>query len=1449
MTHESDANQKVCKRCESREWRPTLFGKVGRKKWLFVTLAGLTMMILAVFTFWSSITIGAILFILGTVGVVSKQQRCMHCPRPAWKNVLGLVYGTMKLIILALFIGIISFIGFYPKVYVAPNFDCLFTPWATQALGSICIDAGFIDQGMALLSRVVKMPLEKGRKPDGEAYQMLFPFSFDGGDTGNEELVLQIKDKKDWVRSIAISHSATRSEYFVPYILKALEDKSALVKSAAARALRFRGRAKPTHEFLRLAHTSTPKLLDNLSDKYPVARASAAEALERLGFVSQPDKVEQALIEALKDECLDVRFNAVSGLMNSKSPEVARHLFNHIMKWKKRNCYEKYILSLNTIMTLRSMAKNGSYEALDYLKQLANDKEFNDVRQQISWSLQEIEGDDQEVDRRAAESIPQLLEALQDKDSHARITAMKTLAEMRATTATPYLIQSLNNYNLWPFEREEAAAALGQIGAHEAVPHLARIIKVNSPKLKPKGPRKKPRNIEKGVVSFKGVVDAGLLEACIQSLAKIGSPEAIQVLSELIKGEYFSLRKEAIVASGSSGKQDAVASLILSMRFELIRTAIKALGSSGKQDAVTPLIDALRDEDDRIRNAAAKSLGELASEDAIFPLISAMEDKAEMIRLSAITSLGKIRSKDAQPPLIKAINDSNLGVSLAAVTALGKIGDRHVAPSLIELATQPKTDPRLKREAFKVLSENLFEHLPLSLVESHALELIPAVYGAHEYSRKLMILISKISESFMTENEYLALLGPIHKRNIQKDRYTNQILMEDIHHFETAYNSPHVKSPILCYTISYLLKEKGYDSEALEWSERALRAIPEGKKIPLQVALQWIIVEIHQRQGQFERSLKTLEYTDENLIPKITVLEAQLTNIPFDTYTKTLKGISLSSLDHSKEAVSCLNSAEDLITKDENLTEDTKNRMIRIILAYRAKAHGQAAKDDSEKALNLSKVLVSRTILDDHAEEVALQVRIQSAVGEGDYETAHILMERLALKKSSRISYRGIVLIDSEKKQAYEKLKNIQASVDDLSQELELLQKKIQIEEKSKKPKEMLPILKQSDEAKSKSENQSKEANDLSELIRQRRAKQRELKEFFISLKRTNPEIATLVGAEPIEIRLLQQTISKSQAILQFLVLADRTFIFLVSQDDIQIYESSLGEDEIRKIVAQFRDAIFEEAGQYVAGPAHRSELGEDLANAILAPVKSNLNDYNHIIIIPNADLHLIPFEALTFNDHFLVESHAISYLSASSLLPVVTRTVSEDRKLIAIANPQNPLLTNLEGAEQEVEKIGTFFTDKQVYMRANAKKALLVGQDLRNHYLHLAMHGQAGRYEDTRLFFSDGFLTVPEIWGLYLDGSPLVVLSACETSLGERIGGDEVVSLANGFIFAGAGCVVSSLWNVADAQTAELMRLFYASMADGRSHAEALALAKREMIRRNGSAPYFWSGFVISGL
>jgi CHAT domain-containing protein/tetratricopeptide (TPR) repeat protein len=114
---------------------------------------------------------------------------------------------------------------------------------------------------------------------------------------------------------------------------------------------------------------------------------------------------------------------------------------------------------------------------------------------------------------------------------------------------------------------------------------------------------------------------------------------------------------------------------------------------------------------------------------------------------------------------------------------------------------------------------------------------------------------------------------------------------------------------------------------------------------------------------------------------------------------------------------------------------------------------------------------------------------------------------------------------------------------------------------------------------------------------------------------------------------------------------------------------------------------------------------------------------------------------------------------------------------------------------------------------------------------------------------WEDGALTALEASSLPLAGTNLVVLSACETGLGELVSGEGVYGLRRAFSIAGARSQVTSLWKVADLATSQLMTDYYRRLVDGEPRAEALRSAQLEMLKRSEwGHPFYWAAFVPSG-
>jgi CHAT domain-containing protein len=206
-----------------------------------------------------------------------------------------------------------------------------------------------------------------------------------------------------------------------------------------------------------------------------------------------------------------------------------------------------------------------------------------------------------------------------------------------------------------------------------------------------------------------------------------------------------------------------------------------------------------------------------------------------------------------------------------------------------------------------------------------------------------------------------------------------------------------------------------------------------------------------------------------------------------------------------------------------------------------------------------------------------------------------------------------------------------------------------------------------------------------------------------------------------------------------------------------------------------------------------------------------------------------------------------------TSKAPATTLLASIHR---AVSGPERRDLVALPESRHEVETIGSDLPKPSTILLGSHATETNFKQLPLDQYnvIHLALHGYADpEFPDrSALVFApeepaidDGLLQVREIRSLHLDAN-LVTLSACDTGVGP-VGEEGVANIVNAFIEAGAQSVVSTLWELEDHATAQLMTDFYAHLGRHEDKAEALRQAQLEMLN-SGAPPYFWAGFELDG-
>jgi CHAT domain-containing protein/Tfp pilus assembly protein PilF len=325
------------------------------------------------------------------------------------------------------------------------------------------------------------------------------------------------------------------------------------------------------------------------------------------------------------------------------------------------------------------------------------------------------------------------------------------------------------------------------------------------------------------------------------------------------------------------------------------------------------------------------------------------------------------------------------------------------------------------------------------------------------------------------------------------------------------------------------------------------------------------------------------------------------------------------------------------------------------------------------------------------------------------------------------------------------------------------------------------------------------------------------------------------------------------------------------------------------------------------AADAEAERVGRDLSRLLLAPAERLLGD-RPLLIVADGALQYIPFAALPIpaSGAPLATRHDVVSLPSASALAVLRREIrgrarapkalaifadpvfqaTDERLTLRPGHPglmkltsatrgaqspadprrgdeKHPSFQRLFSSGKEARTIAALVPPDQRFLALGfaASRSQATRPELAQYRnVHFATHGvlDSRRPELSKLVLSlydekgktqDGFLLLNDIYNLRL-GADLVVLSACQTALGQEIRGEGLIGLTRGFMYAGAARVVASLWSVEDRATADLMEGFYRGMLrQGLSPAAALRRAQLETARAPGrKSPYYWAGFSLQG-
>jgi len=389
------------------------------------------------------------------------------------------------------------------------------------------------------------------------------------------------------------------------------------------------------------------------------------------------------------------------------------------------------------------------------------------------------------------------------------------------------------------------------------------------------------------------------------------------------------------------------------------------------------------------------------------------------------------------------------------------------------------------------------------------------------------------------------------------------------------------------------------------------------------------------------------------------------------------------------------------------------------------------------------------------------------------------------------------------------------------------------------------------------------------------------IKRLETEARRLNPAFSRAKEVTWVRPEEIRKRLKPGEGWLSYFAGEDDMYAFLITKEGASFFH--IPKDfPVEKWVEEMRNAVYDY-------PLERSDSllsvyrtkAWQLYEKLLAPFAWQLPP--RLTIGADGVLKYLPFEALlsaptedcaSSDCPYLLWKHSISYAPSATLWATERKRneVRLEKKILAFApefqgeqgalaarddrrSSLGPLLYNAV----EAKSIGKLFRTK-IVKGSEATRDAFLAQAARYQVLHLATHAKANDEEGEFSFLAfaptpgdtlyEGKLYVRELYATSLPAE-LVVLSACETGIGQFKRGEGLVSLAYGFSQAGARSVVTSLWRVSDRETSELMAFFYQNLQKGQAKDEALRQAKMQYMQGQSgwrAHPFFWAAFVPEG-
>ena len=341
-------------------------------------------------------------------------------------------------------------------------------------------------------------------------------------------------------------------------------------------------------------------------------------------------------------------------------------------------------------------------------------------------------------------------------------------------------------------------------------------------------------------------------------------------------------------------------------------------------------------------------------------------------------------------------------------------------------------------------------------------------------------------------------------------------------------------------------------------------------------------------------------------------------------------------------------------------------------------------------------------------------------------------------------------------------------------------------------------------------------------------------------------------------LKQIQQKLSSKDALIEYFVGENNTiYIFQITKNNIKLIKTN-SSPTLNTQINQFNQFV----ENYDNNNSNHYQQYLDNAHSIYQILVEPVTHHQkRLIIIPDDNLYFLSFAALLTNKQntssdkydlpYLIKKHQISYgFSTAMLLTNQNQTQLKKTFNLKIYAPNFQNFDNfssLPKRAEEVKKIQEITNGDVAQDSISIQDFYKTYQDYQT--LYLATHAKTIN-DSSFILFSDGFLTMNDIYERFNFNGQSIILGACETGIGELKMGEGIMSLTRALIYKGSSNVISSLWQIDDNSTSQIIPNYFQYLKNGKSSSSALHEAQINYLENsNRHHPKYWAAFTHTGV